>query len=747
MKHFIWFIIFPILGLFENLSAQENSRIILDLNGQWDFEQTITAFPPEQFSRKCPVPGLIHLARPKIEQYDVFFNRPESPVSDQSHNLMNMDYVPKYSWYKRNFKIPDGSEQKEAVITIKKAQYVTQVYVNGMDVGQSMACYTPIEFNVTDALRFGEENEILIRVGDRAWLPSQAAGSTDKEKVHYLPGIWDDVILSFTGKLRIDRTLILPSVANREINFKVRIRSYYPPQMEYGDPMADSCRVRVSIIDPETNGIIGTNETRVLVKRDNISMIEGAISLGDFVTWSPEQPKLYIARVSIRKDGRIQDEVENSFGIRDFTRRGKHFYLNGRKTYLRGTNITLQRFFEDPDCSDLAWDREWVKHLLVDIPKKMDWNAMRICVGIVPDFWYDIADEYGIMFQNEWFYWQNHGWDDQVKKEYTDWVWTDGNHPSIVIWDAINENWDPYIGNVLIPELKVLDPTRIWDAGYMTSSDMILDEMDEPHPYRAGWGVMIAEDIDRYLKENPYQLGDLNDWPENMQRYLDASTAQLVNEYGWIWLWRDGQPAKLTKNLYDYVLGEQATAHQRREMQAYWLQLETEWLRSERSFAGVLSFCYLANNYGYTGDWFVEEIKDLKEGPTLKWFRHCFAPKAVFIDLPDQRYMDNGKYYQPGEKVSFNLIGVNDTVLKGTGSITLEMIDPNGTETHLFSGEISINGFGKTYQPVIISMPDKSGGYLLKSTFVPAEGRPMISRRYLRVGSNVGRMNFYELEP
>ena len=37
----------------------------------------------------------------------------------------------------------------------------------------------------------------------------------------------------------------------------------------------------------------------------------------------------------------------------------------------------------------------------------MHWNAMRICVGLVPDFWYDIADEHGLLLQNEWNYWQN----------------------------------------------------------------------------------------------------------------------------------------------------------------------------------------------------------------------------------------------------------------------------------------------------------------------------------------------------
>ncbi len=207
----------------------------------------------------------------------------------------------------------------------------------------------------------------------------------------------------------------------------------------------------------------------------------------------------------LTSNGKFSDKINRSFGMRDFSRNGKFFYLNGDQYILRGTNITLQRFFEDPDSRDLVWNREWVKKLLIDIPKQLDWNMMRICVGIVPDFWYDLADEYGIMFQNEWLYWQNHGWNDQIRKEYTDWVWTDGCHPSIAIWDAINENEDDYIGNFLIPELKKLDPTRVWDAGYMTGNSMVQDEMDEPHPYQGPWNVPVKE-----FEMHPYPLGDLN---------------------------------------------------------------------------------------------------------------------------------------------------------------------------------------------------------------------------------------------
>jgi hypothetical protein len=424
--------------------------------------------------------------------------------------------------------------------------------------------------------------------------------------------------------------------------------------------------------------------------------------------------------------------------MRDFSVRGRFFRLNGQRYYLRGSNITLQRFFEDPDCGNLVWDREWVKKMLIDIPKAIDWNAMRICVGIVPDFWYDLCDEYGIVLQNEWLYWQNHGWDEQVRKEYTNWVWSDGNHPSIVIWDAINENWDAFIGNVLIPELKKLDPTRIWDAGYMTSDEMGgNDEMDEPHPYRMlNTTVMTPEAMKNYFERRLYDLGDLDNWRES-RKVLEAGVPQLVNEYGWIWLWRDGRPAKLTVNNYNYFAGENATPDQRREMQAYWLQLETEWLRAERSIAGVLAFCYLTNNFGFTGDWFINNIKDLEIAPTLKWFKHCFAPQAVFINLVDQRYMKHPAPHKPGSKLLFNAVGINDYSRQAKGEVLLKLYDSKGVIVTQQAMSILIDPFGKKIIPCLVELPTKTGGYLLTAEFTP-EGKthPVVSRRYLKIGDS-----------
>ena len=738
MKHLLLLILVFSLPL--QFKRADNPRTVIDLNGTWDFDQTLNAFPPKKFTRKIPVPGLIHLAVPKIEEYDKFFKRYETVEVKSQHNLYDIDYTPKYSWYKKMVHVPSEQIESECVITIKKSQYVTQVYVNGMDMGTSMACYTPVEFNISKALKYGELNEILIKVGDRTWLPSEAAGGTDKEKEHYLPGIWDDVFLSFTGKIRVNRLLVLPSVAGKFVTLKTQIRNFQPPQVFYGDVMADSVSLQISITEKRSGRLMATKEGRYFVKRDNLSEITVEIPFPDFKVWTPDTPELYMATVKVFHKSGLSDDFSRNFGMRDFGRQGKNFYLNNNKVILRGSNITLQRFFEDPDCGNLVWDKNWVKKLLIDYSKELNWNTMRICVGIVPDFWYDLADEYGLMFQNEWLYWQNHGWNDQIRREYTDWVWSDGSHPSIVIWDAINENWDEFIGNVLIPDLKKLDPTRIWDAGYMTGDHMTLDEMDEPHPY-----MRPTVPFDRFNK-NPYPVGKLDFMPSALAKSNQSGAAQLVNEYGWIWLWRNGQPSKLTVDVYKYYLGENSMPEQNRMFQAYWSQLETEWLRSQPFHAGVLAFCYLTNNYGYTGDWFIDNIKDLKPSLTLKWFVHAFAPTAIFINLTDERYTKYPPPHKPGSNLVFNLVKVNDAGQQVSGTLSLSFLDSSGEEAVKQTIPVTLTPFDRSYLPVEITIPEKPGGYLLVAEFIASgNNRPVISRRYIRVGE-VKEYNFFDMK-
>ena len=734
--------------------VQHVDRTTIDLNGEWEFDQTTTAFPPARFTRRIPVPGLIHLAVPRIEQYDLFFQRPtEAAQMQEQHNFLNLDYIPKYNWYRRRVRIDSNLSRQQLFLTIKKSQYVTNVWVNGMWMGSSIECYTPIDFNITGAVKFGEENEILIQVGDRFWLPSEAAGSTDKEKIRYMPGIWDDVFISATGVLRVDKVLFLPSYANKKVTAKILVRNINPPQMLVGARMEDPCRMVFTIKERVSGKVVAQQTLEGQAKRDNRTYFEIEIPVEDPVAWSPETPFLYTGEVELSvldRQNRVQrsDNHAVNFGIRDFTTDGQFFKLNGENYYLRGSNITLQRFFEDPDCGNLAWDRDWVKKMLIDIPKSINWNAMRMCVGIVPDFWYDLCDEYGMVLQNEWFYWQHRGWDEQIRKEFTNWVWSDGNHPSIVIWDAVNENFHPYIGNVLIPDLRKLDPTRIWDSGHNALEGLSgTSQMDEPHPY---WllnaQAMTPERARTFFANNLYDMGDLDNW-HGFAHILHAGVPQLVNEYGWNWLWRDGRPSKLTVNNYNYFLGEDATPDQRRELQAYWLQLETEWLRAPRSVAGVLAFCHLTNNYGFTGDWFMNNIKDLEMSPALKWFKHAFAPEAVFINLVDHRYLKHIDPLSPGSTLLFNLYGANDWTKPSNGRVALKLYNSSGAVVTQQEMNVRIEPQRRTSFPCVMQLPSQAGGYLLVAEYYP-EGKtePVISRRYLKIG-DAPQYSFHEVRP
>src|SRR6266540_2640009 len=312
-------------------------RIVINLNGTWDFEQTKTAFIPPSFSRKIPVPGLIHLASQRIEEYDKFFKRPDKVNAKMEHNVYDIDYTPRYSWYRKKIIVSKDLKDLEAMLTIKKSQYVTQVFVNGIDLGSYIACYTPIDVVVTRALKYGKENEIIIKLGDRYWLPSKAAGSTDKEKEHYLPGIWDDVSLSFTNKIRVNKVLLLPSLKKGNLTAKIKAWNLNPAQRFFGESMTDTVLLKIEVFEKKSKKQVARYEQQVVLMRDRNTELVAEIPLKQSHAWTPEDPFLYTADVSLYYKGEISDVVEKKFGMRDLERKGKFFYLNGNKYYLRGS--------------------------------------------------------------------------------------------------------------------------------------------------------------------------------------------------------------------------------------------------------------------------------------------------------------------------------------------------------------------------------------------------------------------------
>ena len=96
------------------------------------------------------------------------------------------------------------------------------------------------------------------------------------------------------------------------------------------------------------NSASETVNTQVEVPAGASKTVTQTVAIANAHLWTPDDPFLY--QVSTSSDG---DSADTRFGMREFrfdtvTQKA---YLNGRPYFLRGSNITLHRFFEDPTAA------------------------------------------------------------------------------------------------------------------------------------------------------------------------------------------------------------------------------------------------------------------------------------------------------------------------------------------------------------------------------------------------------------
>jgi len=173
------------------------------------------------------------------------------------------------------------------------------------------------------------------------------------------------------------------------------------------------------------------------------------------------------------------------------------------------------------------------------------------------------------------------------------------NHPSVAVWDANNETKDESFGAKIIPAVRPLDLSqRPWE----NSSNAPAGPNDpvEDHPY-----LMIIGGFGK-LGFSMTNLETMDGKPRPGSLPSDTN-ALLINEYGWLWLNRDGSPTRLTENLYPQLLGRtNSTARERLDLYAYLLGAKTEFWRAHRQYAGIVHFVSLTCSYPgvYTADHF-----------------------------------------------------------------------------------------------------------------------------------------------
>ncbi|MEK6650680.1 MAG: glycoside hydrolase family 2 TIM barrel-domain containing protein, partial [Bacteroidota bacterium] len=399
----------------------------------------------------------------------------------------------------------------------------------------------------------------------------------------------------------------------------------------------------------------------------------------------------------------------------DFRVVGPSFHLNGRPIFLRGGNIAFHRFLADDERARLPWTMDWVRKVFIDIPREHHFNFFRFHLGRAYHRWYDLADEHGLLLQDEWQFWNATGSNRAIETEFRQWIKDNGNHPSIVIWDPLNESSDDSIVHDIVPGLRTLDPTRPWESV----------DFHEQHPYIYSLGMTL----------NHRPFGFTRALPD-LER---SAEPVVVNEFLWWWFDSAWQPTVLMKDIVERWLGRDPRLKDIVDRQGY-LAEELVGLFRRMRCAAIQPFVYLSNNRGPTAHWFEGPVRDLKPKPLMQALRNAFAPFGLSMEWWD-------RHVEGSQQVTIPVHVVNDTgeVKHGQVVPVLDVGDAGGHR--LDPVAVRVPPGERKVVEVSVTMPPLPGVCDLRMELVEGTQRVATARRTFHIFESDFRRSAWKTPP
>lgn len=441
-------------------SAEKPCRLSMCLNGSWQFQPK--ALPATFQPNTGAAPDL---PAPTTKDWDATPIKIPSPWNVNAFNVGpggDFRCYPSYpktwenaqmGWLKKDFNVPSDWKGKHLMLRFDAIAGQAVVMVNGTKVGENFDLFLPAQYDVTDQIKFGASNEILVGVrkaslfnsngitGPRPYLGGSMWGQS-------IVGIWQDVSLIALPAVRASDSYVTSQVSQKTLSVEVTLQNDSPTAQVVtvgGQVSPWINEAGKSVLDaPEPKWRLGRTVVdipgqSVTVPAAGSVTISLSKSVGDALkTWTPDTPILYGMVVCISQGRQILDRKYTRFGWREFTFQGNHQLLNGKPLELRGDSW---HFMGIPQMTRrYAW--AWFTAL-----KDANCNAVRLHAQPYPSLYLDVADEMGICVLDETAIWDSDAghkydspdfWtraDDQVRRL----ILRDRNHASVFGWSVSNE--------------------------------------------------------------------------------------------------------------------------------------------------------------------------------------------------------------------------------------------------------------------------------------------------------------------
>lgn len=298
------------------------------------------------------------------------------------------------AWYQKEVDIPDGWKGERIVLFLERPHIETTVWINGRKAGTQNSLCVPHEYDITRYIRPGK-CRIAIRIDNR--IKDINVGPDSHSITDQTQGNWNGIVgricLQTTPRTYLEDIQVYPEPEQRLARVKIVVKG------------SSDAMIKLSARSFNTDKMHSVPPVRQEVKVKNGSAeTEILLPLGeDMLLWDEFDPALYKLTAELTAEKKT-DIKEVQFGMRRFEIKGKWFYVNGRKTILRGTvencNFPLTGY---PPMDVESWER------VFRICRSYGLNHMRFHSYCPPKAAFQAADLVGFYLQPEGPSWPNHG--------------------------------------------------------------------------------------------------------------------------------------------------------------------------------------------------------------------------------------------------------------------------------------------------------------------------------------------------
>lgn len=511
------------------------SSLVHSLNGLWKFafakceRERIKGFEAEDFDcagwADIPVPSHMETNGYCAPQYA------NVQYPWDGHEELVYGQVPQYDnpvgSYVKYFTLPSGFAGKRVMISFEGVQAAFAVWLNGSFIGYGEDSFTPSEFELTDALKRGENKlaVLVYKYSSASWLEDQdywrLSGIFREVYLYACPQVHIADLCVRTplsddfseGSLELSMELMCGEAAKTlsELDFSVLLLA------------ADEKKVFSRSVEKFAVKSGGRKDSRMdtakvsakAEKREDgepVAKVEMQGYLTDLQLWSAEKPYLYTLIITVKDaEGRVCEVVSEKVGFRRFELKDGLMQINGKRIVFFGTD---RHEFSHINGRAITYEE-----MLADVVnmKRNNINSVRTSHYPNQTAFYRLCDEYGLYLIDEanletHSTWQN--WEKAVEEalpgDRKEWLsavldraksmlMRDRNHPSVLLWSCGNESFGGKDIFEMSEYFRSADPTRlvhyegiVHDRRYEATSDI------------ESWMYPSAKYIEEHiLKEHP----------------------------------------------------------------------------------------------------------------------------------------------------------------------------------------------------------------------------------------------------